>query len=250
MSELSDNIKEELDKPIKLRWVLRVIVITALLSCFITVCLVGGTTMMELSERDKIEQIMVAPTGYNLQRRFYDPAGKTVYGTYWAHCDTTITAGHVHADMDGTPPDGALGKPLYIPGAIDAAFYTDGWSCPPPANPTNGQRVWIGGYVAGADEPSIRRGTMYIKRPVSGSDEYKVATYIFIFDPVSLADVLGEPVNGGMSGGIVLNEDLTPVGILATQNHKWDSDGDGEEEHGSDVVGLLDAYKTLAADKA
>ena len=91
MSDLSDNINEELNKPITLRWVLRIIVITALLSCFITVCLVGGTTMMEISERDKIEQIMTAPAGYNLQRRFYDPVGKTVYGTYWAHCDTTIT---------------------------------------------------------------------------------------------------------------------------------------------------------------
>ena len=133
MSDISDTISEELDKPIKLRWGLRVIVITALLSGFVTACLVGGTTMMEFSERDKIEQIMTAPTGYNLQRRFYDPAGKTVYGTYWAHCETTITAGHVHAEMDGTPPEGALGKALYIPGAIDAAFYTDGWSCPPPA---------------------------------------------------------------------------------------------------------------------
>ena len=247
MSDLSDSINEELNKPIKLKWVLRAIIATAILSCFITACLVGGTTIMELSERDKIEQIMTASTGYNLQRRFYDPAGKTVYGSYWAHCDTTITAGHVHVEMDETPPEGALGEPLFIPGSIDAAFYTNGWSCPPPKNPVDGQRVWIGGFVAGADQPSIRRGTMYIKRPESGSDGYDVATYVFIFDPVSLADFLGEPVNGGMSGGIVLNENLKPVGILATQNSKWDSNGDGEAEHGSDVVGLLDAYNTLAA---
>ena len=243
--DLRDGLKDELDTPIKLRWALRAITISVILSCIITACFLGRSIRVELSERERVEQIMAAPTGYNLRRRFYDPVGKTVYGSYWTYCNTTITAGHVHAEMDGTPPDGALGEARYVPGAIDAAFYTEGWSCGSPSNPVNEQRVWIGGFVAGSDQLSVRRGTMYIKRSVSGSEGYNSATYIFIFDPVSLVDILGEPVNGGMSGGIVLGQDLKPVGILATQNSKWDSDGDGEAEHGSDVVGLLDAYNIL-----
>ena len=111
------RVKRVRNRRVKFKWVLRGALIAAALAVLITSCLIGRETMVELSERERIEEVMTSAEGYNLRRRFYDPAGKTVYATYWDHCGATMTAGHVHVEMDSTPPQNALGRTRYKPGA-------------------------------------------------------------------------------------------------------------------------------------
>ena len=238
---LKDGLKDELNTRVKFKWVLRAALIASILSVLITVLIMGKNTAVELSERDKVISVLTAPEGLNLRRRYYQTIDFHTYGTYWDYCGATISAGHVHRDTGFNAPDSALGPARYIGGSIDAVFYTEGWTCDIPRNPIRGEKVWIAGYVGGADEPSIRRGTVYLKR-VAGDEE---SAFIVQFDPWSVADFFGEPVAGGMSGGIVTDIDFNPIGILTTQNSRADTDNDGEGENGSDVSGLLDAYNIL-----
>ena len=245
MINLKDGLSDELNTRInlKVKWILRGAIALIFLSVLITCALIGRDVSVELSERAQIEQSL--KENYNIRRRFRQTPTTNTYGTYWDHCGVTISAGHVHVEMGFTPIQDALGPVKFAPGVIDAVFYGDDWTCGPPVNPVDGQRIWIAGYPGSSDTLALRRGAIYLKRSVSGSDGYQLGTYIVVFDPKSLADFLGEPVATGMSGGIAVDENLAPIGILATRNDQFDSDDDGEPEQGSDIVGLYDAYQAL-----
>jgi hypothetical protein len=103
--------------------------------------------------------------------------------------------------------------------------------------------VYILGYPAGSKQPTLRQGKVYLRRPSSGSYGYELSTWVVVFDHAP--EILTEPVVGGMSGGIVTDVDLNPVGILVTQNSPADIDRDGRPEQSADIVGLLDAYDAL-----
>lgn len=245
MINLKDGLSDELNTKVnlKVKWILRGAIALIFLSVVITCSLIGRDVTVELSERAQIEQSL--QDNFNIRRRFYQTQTTTTYGTYWDYCGVTISAGHVHVEMNHTPIQDALGSVKIAPGVIDAVFYGNHWGCAPPFNPVDGQRIWIAGYPGSSDKLALRRGTVYLKRSVSGSDGYELGTYIVVFDPKSIADFLGEPVATGMSGGIAVDENLTPVGILATRNDQFDSDDDEEPEQGSDIVGLYDAYQAL-----
>ena len=52
-------------------------------------------------------------------------------------------------------------------------------------------------------------------------------------------------IDYGMSGGIVI-KDNEPVGVLVVQNSPADLDGDGKEDHSSDIVSLADYHMVLS----
>lgn len=234
--DLSDGLSKELNAKVKLRWVIRAAFFAALFSAIITACLIGRETMVEFSERSRVEAI--ATDKFSIRRQFVKTETSQVYGTVWDYCNVTIGARHVDEETRGVPPPAALGAALPTSPDIDAVFYGSDWNCEFARNPIDGERIWLMGYPAGSDALSTRRGTVFLKR--SATD-----TYIILFDPYSLADFLGEPVSGGMSGGLVMSEDLEPIGILITQNSQFDSDKDGESENGADVVGLKTAFDIL-----
>ena len=243
MINLKDGLSDELNAKvnIKVKWILRVAIILIFLSVLITCGLIGRSTMVELSERSHVE--VVAKETFSIRRQFVKTETSQVYGTVWDYCNITIGARHVHEETRGVPPPAALGAALPTSPNVDAVFYGSDWNCEFARNlivrnPIDGERIWLMGYPAGSDALSTRRGTVFLKRSVTD-------TYIILFDPYSLADFLGEPVSGGMSGGLVMSESFEPIGILITQNSQFDSDKDGESENGADVVGLKTAFDIL-----
>jgi len=91
----------------------------------------------------------------------------------------------------------------------------------------------------------MRQGTVYLRRSEGGSLGYQSNTWIVVFESRGEAGIFGEAVVGGMSGGIVTDYDLNPVGMLVTQNSPSDLNNDGALEHSVDIVGLADAYQVL-----
>ena len=233
--------KLTLNTPIKARWALR----TLLLGLVIGFAVWGGRTagpvIAELDERQQIEASLIEY--HDITRGFENNA----YGTYWNHCNVWVTAGHVHSETLGaTPPPVARDATASI--EIDAAFYGGPWLChEPPAEMRDGQEVWIAGYPGGSDKLAMRRGEVYIKRSVSGSDGYSAPTWIVVFPKNNIAAWLSEPVAGGMSGGIVIDaETEEPVGILVTQNSPTTLAPFGDQPvHSADVVSLIDAHSIL-----
>ena len=237
--DLRDGIKDELDTKVTLtlRWVFRIIFV----SLIIGAVLFGWATRKRAGETTVIEnQIMKT---FKVTRGVSD----TAYGTYWKHCGGWFTAEHVHTAMDLNAPKFVKGKVVRAPGIIDAVWYGKKWACGAPANPVIGESVYLLGYPGGSDKPTLRQGTVHFHREESGSNGYQIGTWIIVFEARGDAGIIGEAVVGGMSGGIVTDSALNPVGILVTQNSPADLDGDGELEHSVDIVGLGDAYQVLIA---
>jgi len=169
---------------------------------------------------------------FNVRRHFDGRA----WGSFWDHCGVTLTADHVPAAMadDGTA---FVGQPVTRSlGLIDAAHYGE-WECGKPRDPAIGESVWVIGYPGGSLHPSYRKGEIYLKREESGSPDYEHPTWIAVLHT-------DEPVVGGMSGGIVISEDGTPLGILVTQNSSTYIEKFQSEKHSSDFVALSDYWRT------
>ena len=176
-------------------------------------------------------------TEYDVRRHFSGQA----YGTFWDICSVTITADHVPAEMTD---DGVsfVGRPVTRSnGIIDAAHYGE-WGCDAPRAPIVGEKVSIIGYPGGSVHPALRKGEIYLKRGTSGSPGYEQATWIIVFDS-------GEPVVGGMSGGIVISEDGTPLGPLVTQNSETFFAKFNASKHSSDFVALSDYFEHVIETK-
>ena len=164
-------------------------------------------------------------------RRYWD--GRS-YGTLWDYCQATVTADHVIAISidDG---ESYVGKTPQRSGGLADVAHFGTWMCETPEKFDEGDPVSIIGYPGGSAEPSIRKGQVHFKRSVSGSAGYETPTWIIVFDTP-------EPVIGGMSGGIVLNQDDKAIGVLVVQNSAADLNGDGELQHSADVVSLYDYH--------
>jgi len=165
-------------------------------------------------------------------RRHFD--GR-VYGTFWDHCGQTITADHVVSGMADGGAEFVGQDPWRPDGVLDVASYGD-WKCGPPKSVAEGVAVSLIGYPGGSADAAIRRGKVYFHRSVSGSAGYEVPTWIVVFET-------REPVVGGMSGGIVIDEDRNPLGVIVVQNSPSDLDGDEIEDHSADIVALSDYYE-------
>lgn len=181
------------------------------------------------------EQIFVkdAADSFNI-RRYWD--GRN-YGTLWDFCGSTITADHVISNTIDNG-EGQVGKTANRNGGIADVVHYGNWECESVTEISQGDVVSIIGFPGGSSEPSMREGSVYIKRSVSGSDGYETPTWIVAFKSE-------EPVVGGMSGGIVI-KDNEPVGVLVVQNSPADLDGDGKEDHSSDIVSLADYHMVLS----
>ncbi len=235
--DLRDGIKDELDTtiPMTVRWIIRLVFFSLILGAI----LFGWITRKNTTETISIEnQIMSL---FEVTRGVSD----TSYGTYWNFCGGWFTADHVHEAMNYEPPDFVSDGVLRAPGLIDAAWYGRKWSCPSPANPKDGMPVYLLGYPGGSDKPTLRQGKVHIRRAHSGSEGYRISTWIVVFDPREEAGISGEAVVGGMSGSIVTDHNYNPVGILVTQNSPSDFNGDGDLENSVDIVGLADVYEVL-----
>ena len=230
-----------LNKTIKLRWAIR----TFLVGFIIAAVFYGGraanNTMTELNERDSVVDYM--KDHLKLTRGYLNNA----YGSYWFNCGLWTSAAHVHKETLGDTPPPVARNP-FVGFTVDAVFYGERWECKePPAGMYEGQAVWLGGYPGASIDVALRRGTVYLKRSVSGSHGYETPTWIVVFEDGGIADWLSEPVIGGMSGGVVIDrESLEPVGIIATQNSPVVLPKFGPDEvNSSDVVALSDAYNIL-----
>jgi len=203
-----------------------------LLSGFIFMGWCGHSYFVKKTFTPTQKHISSIVSEFNVRRHF----DGRIYGTYWDDCGVTITADHVPGDMFEDSEDW-VGKPVHRSmGIIDAAHYGD-WSCKTsPREPVVGEKVSVIGYPGGSMHPSLRRGEIYIKRSVSGSPGYEKPTWIIIFYGE-------EPVVGGMSGGIVISEDGTPLGPLVTQNSPTFFQQFGGEKHSADFVALHDYWE-------
>ena len=237
--DLRDGLKDELDTKVTLtlRWMFRIIFISLILGAV----LFGWLTRKRINDTTAIENQIVKT--FDVTRGVSD----TAYGTYWKYCGGWFTADHVHKAMNYEPPDFVPGEVIRAPGIIDAAWYGRKWSCPAPTNPKDGMAVYLLGYPGGSDKPTLRQGKVHIRRAQSGSQGYRISTWIVVFDPREDAGIIGEAVVGGMSGSIVTDHNYNPVGILVTQNSPSDFNGDGDLENSVDIVGLTDAYEVLFA---
>ncbi len=134
------------------------------------------------------------------------------------------------------------------PADLDAALFgCDEIPERPPQALRHGDRVRVRGYPAGVTHPDhyeIRNGFALMDRP-EDTRNGDAPSWIIQFDDGSVLAM------GGMSGGVVtvVLEDGSeiPVAILITQNSRADLDGDGDQDHSSDVVELIDVWTALKA---
>ena len=238
--DLRDGIKDELNTKvtIKLRWIIRIVI----LSLIIGAVLFGLATRKKIVETTTIENQITEL--FDVSRGVTD----TTYGTYWQYCGGWFTAVHVHTGMGFEAPEFVSGAVVRSPGLIDAAWYGGEWSCDAPMNPEDGMPVYLLGYPGGSDKPTLRQGNVYLRRSQSGSPGYEISTWVVVFELRGVAGIFGEPVVGGMSGGVVTDREFNPVGILVTQNSPSDVTGDGKLQQSADIVGLADAYQALIVD--
>jgi len=235
--DFRDGIRDELDTKITLtlRWMVRIIFLSLILGAV----LFAWVTKNRSDETRAIENQIVKL--FDVSRGVSD----TSYGTYWKYCGGWFTADHVHEAMNLDAPKFIKHAVVRAPGLIDAAWYGKNWNCGAPANPEIGMDVYVLGYPGGTDKPSLRQGTVHFHRTESGSEGYQTGTWIVVFEPREDAGLSGEAVVVGMSGGIVTDTELNPVGILVTQNSPADLNGDGAFDQSVDIVGLDDAYRIL-----
>lgn len=238
--DLRDGIKDELDTKVTLtlRWMFRIVFLSLILGAV----LFAWVTRKKTAESVAIENQIVKQ--FDVRRGVSD----TSYGTYWKYCGGWFTADHVHEAMNLQPPEFVSARVVRAPGLIDAVWYGKKWSCGAPKPPKVGLPVYLLGYPGGSDKPSLRQGMVHFHRAESGSDGYQTGTWIVVFEPREDAGIFGEAVTIGMSGSIVTDLELNPVGILVTQNSPADLNGDGTLEQSVDIVGLDDAYRILIAD--
>ena len=234
---LRDGIKDELDTKITitLRWMFRIILLA----------LISGAILFAWASRKTKSQSDIVETkilkSFDVSRGVSD----TAYGTYWKYCGGWFTADHVHEAMELNAPNFIKRKVVRAPGLIDAAWYGKKWKCGAPLEPKVGMAVYLLGYPGGSDKPTLRQGKVHFQREESGSPGYQTATWIIVFGARGDAGISGEAVVGGMSGAIVTDTNLNPIGILVTQNSPADLNGDGSLEQSVDIVSLNDAWRIL-----
>jgi len=234
---LRDGIKDELDTKITitLRWMFRIIILSVIS---------GAALFWWVTHKTKSQTVL---TQNRIIKQFDVSRGvsDTSYGTYWKYCGGWFTADHVHEAMNLDTPKFIKPAVVRAPGIIDAVWYGKKWTCPVPENPKVGMVVYVLGYPGGSEEPTLRQGKVHFHRTESGSPGYQTGTWVVVFEPREDAGISGEAVAVGMSGGIVTDSDLNPVGILVTQNSPADINGDGALDQSVDIVALADAYRIL-----
>ena len=165
----------------------------------------------------------------DIRRYFYNEPGFQTYGSFFAHWDGWITAGHVISEAGGKLPDFAMSMMADWPGGLDAALLDCRLPAEKPGEPVRGQDVICIGFPAGSDVAARRRGKVYFRR----SDTSWIAHII----------APDEPVVSGMSGGVVLDAATNvPIGIIITRNSPADLNNDRDPDESCDFTALSDVW--------
>jgi len=230
MTRSTYNLRDWLSKEWNLTIKIRRGSLFLLIAGFIVLLVCGHSYFVEKRFTPTQKYISDIVSKHNVRRHFDGYA----YGTFWDDCGVTLTADHVLSQMvdEGETFVGRRVNRSF--GVIDAAHFGE-WSCGEPRAPVIGEKVSVIGYPSGSVDPALRRGEIYLRREESGSDGYKKPTWIIVFDG-------REPVAGGMSGGLVISDDGTPLGTLVTQNSATYIPKFKTEKHGSDFVALHDYW--------
>lgn len=171
-------------------------------------------------------------TGELVRRYFYNERGFQTYGSFFAHWDGWITAGHVITEAADLVPPFCQGECTKWPDGLDAAVIGCTLPLIAPDPPRTGQEVIIKGYPAGSRHLEERRGTVYFER----------APGVWIAH-IKTPD---EPVVTGMSGGVVLDAvNEMPIGILITRNSPADLNADRDPDESADFTALCDVWHAL-----
>lgn len=171
-------------------------------------------------------------TALEVRRHFYNEAGFQTYGSFFAHWDGWITAGHVLSEAADLCPPFAKGDMQCWPDGLDAAVIGCTLPLIAPNPPRAGQEVIIKGYPSGSRHIEERRSTVYFER--------SPGTWIA---HIKTPD---EPVVTGMSGGVVVDVDSgIPIGILITRNSPADLNSDRDPDESADFVALCDVWHAL-----
>lgn len=226
--DFSDGIADELNARVTVRWryILYAVLIFSAISAYFGYRHYEKVafTESEILKNKIVDVFKVRPhfSGRN-------------WGTYWHHCGAWITADHVDEGAGRVQPDFTKGRPWKPHGIIDGAIYADEWPCERKYKyPVKGEAVTVIGYPARSYSPEMLTGFIHLRRGVSASPGYEVATWVVVFDEKV------EPVVGGMSGGLVLDAEGYPVGILVTQNSPAVYPGIKGERHSADIVSIKD----------
>ncbi len=173
-------------------------------------------------------------TPVNIRRHFFNMAGFQTYGSFFAHWDGWVTAGHVYSEAGDNLPPFAREPISDRPGGLDAALL--GCTLPPraPADPVAGQRLIALGFPAGSAYAAKREASVYMDRP--GLQDQWIA---HIHTP-------DEPVVTGMSGGAVIDRETgEPVGILITRNSPADLNNDRDPDESFDFISLAGVWRAV-----
>lgn len=171
---------------------------------------------------------------FEVRRHFYNETGFQTYGSFFAHWDGWITAGHVITEAKDLCPPFAHGEMQTWPGGLDACAIGCTLPAIAPEPPRAGQAIIIQGFPAGARHIEERKGLVYFER--------SPGTWI------AHIQAPDEPVVTGMSGGAVLDAASgEPIGILITRNSPADLNSDRDPDESADFVALCDVWHALAA---
>ena len=173
-----------------------------------------------------------------VKRHFYNEAGFQTYASFFAHWEGIITAGHVMTECSNQLPPFANGHMRCWPSGLDAALLGCKLpkNCPP--NPKPSQMVTCIGYPAGSSHPSHREAQVYIQRP--NTQDVWIARII----------TPDEPVVTGMSGGVVMNQNKQPIGVLITRNSPADLNNDRDPDESFDFVSLAGIWRAIMQEES
>ena len=172
-----------------------------------------------------------------VRRHFYNERGFQTYGSFFAHWNGYISAGHVLKAAGELLPPFARGPVETWPDGLDAALMGCRLPDMPPPAPRGGQDIICIGYPAGSNAPALRRGKVYLQRPNAPG------TWIaHIISP-------DEPVVTGMSGGAVVDAHTNePIGIIITRNSPANLNNDRDPDESCDFIDLHSVWQAMNAD--
>lgn len=194
--------------------------------------------------------------GFDLKRYFHEGTTGQAPGSFWTLWGGYITADHVYKEQNHTPPPFASGNISSGNPVIDACLMgCDNIPSRHPRAPIEGERLFIYGFPGGSNTVSPRIGTAYLKRSSSVTD-YDTPTWIAKIDewPNGVTGdmpegVFYEAVTVGMSGGLIMAEDGTPLGVLVGDSGPWHEDADLDLDQVLDFVALSDIWTVFANEK-
>ncbi|MGB0907594.1 MAG: hypothetical protein ACPGVT_08875, partial [Maricaulaceae bacterium] len=190
--------------------------------------------------------------GIDVKRYFHEGQAGQAPGSFWSLWGGFVSAHHVYTQQFRKTPPFASSQVLIADGLIDACLYGCNLSqSQRPRSPVEEERVFVYGFPGGSNTLSKRIGRVYLKRsaPPAGAGGYSMPSWIGKIDELP-EDIPRdhdeanhyEPVFVGMSGGLVMTEDGTALGILVGRSGPMDMDFDGDLDQLFEFVELGDVW--------